>query len=91
MNAKTQCFITKNTMLVLFKVMIHRGVNEIPEAHIMKRWTRNARDYEYPNEVCTTAGEQLGQSLLFANALDVVKSTERPKSWRNFDEVSEHG
>lgn len=64
-------------MLVLFKVMIHRGVNEIPEAHIMKRWTRNARDYEYPNEVCTTAGEQLGQSLLFANALDVVKSTEK--------------
>lgn len=57
--------------------MIDLGIKEIPEAHIMKRWTRKARDYEYPNEVATAAGEQLGQSLLFANALDVVKSTDR--------------
>jgi hypothetical protein len=47
----------------------------------MKRWTRDARDYDYPDEVCTSAGEQLGQSLLYANALDVVKSTEKdPKA-----------
>lgn len=61
--------------------MIACGVKEIPKAHIMKRWTRDARDYEYPDEVCTSAGEQLGQSLLYANALDVVKSTEKaPKA-----------
>lgn len=47
----------------------------------MKRWTRDARDYEYPNEVCSSVGQQLGQSLLFANALDVVNSTEKgPKA-----------
>jgi hypothetical protein len=47
----------------------------------MKRWTRNARDFEYPDEVCTSAGEQLGQNLLYANALDVVKSTDKnPKA-----------
>jgi hypothetical protein len=61
--------------------MIHHGVKKIPQAHIMKRWTRDARDYQYPNDVCTSAGEQLGQSLLYANALDVVKSIEKdPKA-----------
>lgn len=48
----------------------------------MKWWTRNDCDYQYPNDVCTTAGEQLGQSLLYANALDVVKSTQRNKKAR---------
>jgi hypothetical protein len=61
--------------------MIDCGLNKIPEGHILKRWTRNARDYQYPDDVCTIAGEQLGQSLLFANALDVVKSTvKNPKA-----------
>lgn len=40
----------------VFKVMIRRGVKKIPQAHIMKRWTRDARDYQYPNELCTSAG-----------------------------------
>lgn len=57
--------------------MIHNGVKKIPQAHIMKRWTRDARDYDYPDEVATSAGQQLGQTLLYANALDVVKSTEK--------------
>lgn len=43
----------------------------------MKRWTRNARDFEYPDEICTSAGEQLGQNLLYAHALEVVKSTDK--------------
>jgi fructose-specific phosphotransferase system component IIB len=61
--------------------MIDCGVKKIPEAHIMKRWTREARDYQYPDDVCTSPGEQLGQSLLFANALDVVRSTDKnPKA-----------
>lgn len=61
--------------------MITNGVKKIPEAHIMKRWTRNAHDFEYPDEVCTSAGEQLGQNLLYANALEVVKSTDKnPKA-----------
>lgn len=30
--------------------MIDFGVNKIPEAHILKRWTRSARDYQYPDE-----------------------------------------
>ncbi|CAN6233845.1 unnamed protein product [Urochloa humidicola] len=28
----------------VLRVFIHLGVSEIPEAHIMQRWTRNARD-----------------------------------------------
>lgn len=43
----------------------------------MKRWTRDARDYEYNCEVATSTGQQIGQSLLYANALDVVKSTDK--------------
>lgn len=61
--------------------MIDLGIKKIPDGHIMKRWTRNARDYQYPDDVCTSAGEQLGQSLLYANALDAVKSTDQnPKA-----------
>lgn len=61
------------------EVMIHCGIKKIPTAHIMKRWTRDVRDYEYPAEVCPSATENLGQSLLYANALDAVKSTDNNK------------
>lgn len=61
--------------------MIHCGVKKIPEAHIMKRWTRSARHFEYPDDTCTSDGEQLGQSLLFINVLEVVRSTDKdPKA-----------
>lgn len=61
--------------------MIHRGVKKIPEDHIMKRWTREACDYHYPDDVSTSVGEQMGQSMLYANALDVVKATRKnPKA-----------
>lgn len=61
--------------------MIHSGVKEIPQYHVMKSWSKDARDYEYPKEASNEVEEQLGQRLLFANALDVVtKSGKAPKA-----------
>ncbi|TVU27405.1 hypothetical protein EJB05_30014, partial [Eragrostis curvula] len=66
----------------IIKVMIHTGVSKIPEAHILKRWTRNARDVVYPDALSSdsdSVGDQLLQSVLYGDALDVVRRANKDK------------
>lgn len=59
------------------KVMIHCGVSKIPETHIMKRWTRNARDFSYADDISSSGIDYLGHGLLFVNALEVVRLADK--------------
>lgn len=65
------------------KVLIHRGVSKIPTAHILKRWTREARDFAYPaigtDSNGTSMTDELLQSLLYVNALEVVGRAKNDK------------
>ncbi|CAN6213782.1 unnamed protein product [Urochloa humidicola] len=59
------------------KVLIHCCVNKIPEAHIMKRWTRDAKDFAYQNDTMSgLVDNQLRNNVLYANALEVVHTAE---------------
>lgn len=64
-------------------MLIHRGVSKIPSAHILKRWTREARDFAYPaigtDSNGTSVTDELLQSLLYVNALEVVGSAKNDK------------
>uniref|UniRef100_A0A0A9CVN5 Protein FAR1-RELATED SEQUENCE n=1 Tax=Arundo donax TaxID=35708 RepID=A0A0A9CVN5_ARUDO len=56
------------------KLLIHTGVTRIPEAHIMKRWTRTARDFVYLDDISSgPVSSQLSQNLVLVNALEVVR------------------
>jgi hypothetical protein len=56
-------------------VLIHIGAKKIPEAHIMKRWTQGAKDFDYPLSAASgSIDNQLISSILHVNALEVVQS-----------------
>jgi hypothetical protein len=58
-------------------VLIHCGVKEIPESHIMKRWTRDAKDFEYQIETRSNLVDtQLCNNMLYVNALETVQAVE---------------
>ncbi|RLN35449.1 hypothetical protein C2845_PM03G22420 [Panicum miliaceum] len=60
------------------KVLIHFGEKEIPQAQIMKRWTRGAKDFDYPSvERSGSIDNQLQQSVLYVNALEVAHSADK--------------
>ncbi|KAL6609415.1 hypothetical protein ACP70R_039384 [Stipagrostis hirtigluma subsp. patula] len=67
----------------VLRVMIQFGVGKIPECHIIRRWTRNARDIDehlladvsFDRRDAVT--NQLRQSLLFVNALEVVRAGDK--------------
>lgn len=64
--------------MLFAQVLIHCGAKEIPEAHIMKRWTRAAKDFEYPSPTSyDLVGNQLQNSVLFGNALELVQTAEK--------------
>jgi hypothetical protein len=60
----------------IIQVLIDSGVSKIPMAHILKRWTREARDFGYQdigagtNDASVT--DEHRHSLLHVNALEVV-------------------
>uniref|UniRef100_A0A0A9G7S4 Uncharacterized protein n=1 Tax=Arundo donax TaxID=35708 RepID=A0A0A9G7S4_ARUDO len=60
------------------KLLIHTSVTRIPEAYIMKRWTRAARDFVYLDDISSgPVSSQLSQNLLLVNALEVVRTVNR--------------
>ncbi|KAL6626809.1 hypothetical protein ACP70R_030535 [Stipagrostis hirtigluma subsp. patula] len=65
------------------KVMIHEGVSKIPDCHIMKRWTRWARDIDEHsmqqaiNQNHKSASQQIRQSILYVNALEVARAGDK--------------
>ncbi|KAK1653473.1 hypothetical protein QYE76_071278 [Lolium multiflorum] len=60
-------------------VIVNLGLPHIPEAHIMKRWTRNARDVlpphlvMYQKDTPAIQSRTFRHSLLYTNAMESVK------------------
>ncbi|CAL4989585.1 unnamed protein product [Urochloa decumbens] len=60
------------------KVLIHFGAKKVPDAHIMKRWTRQAKDFEYPLESGSgSISNQLRKNVLAVNALEVAQTADK--------------
>ncbi|RLN10022.1 uncharacterized protein C2845_PM11G25570 [Panicum miliaceum] len=60
------------------EVLIHCGVKNIPEAHILTRWTRGAKDFDYQFDSNPgSIDSELRNSVLYVNALEVVQSAEK--------------
>jgi hypothetical protein len=53
--------------------MIHLGLNQIPDFHIMKRWTKSARDIslpsvEGPEETELSLPKSFQHNIMYVNA-----------------------
>jgi hypothetical protein len=58
--------------------MIHLGLNQIPDFHIMKWWTKSARDIlgpsvEGPKETDLSLPKSFRHNIMYVSALEVVK------------------
>jgi hypothetical protein len=60
------------------QLMIHLGLNEIPDFHIMKRWTKAARDIlgpgvEGPVDTELSLPKSFRHNIMYVSALELVK------------------
>lgn len=62
----------------VIRLMIHLGLNEIPECHIMKRWKKSARDIlgptaEGPVDTLVSLPKSFRHNIMYVSALELVK------------------
>jgi hypothetical protein len=58
--------------------MIHLGLNQIPDFHIMKRWTKSARDILGPNiegsvDTEVSLPKSFRHNIMYVSALELLK------------------
>ncbi|XP_047079695.1 protein FAR1-RELATED SEQUENCE 5-like [Lolium rigidum] len=62
----------------VIRLMIHLGLNQIPNFHIMKRWTKSARDIlgpnvEGPSDTEVSLPKSFRHNIMYVSALELVK------------------
>ncbi|KAM0918561.1 hypothetical protein ACQ4PT_009054 [Festuca glaucescens] len=60
------------------QLMIHLGLNQIPDFHIMKRWTKSVRDIlgpnvEGPSDTEVSLPKSFRHNIMYVSALELVK------------------
>jgi hypothetical protein len=87
--------ISYNTT-IFFQVMDYMGVEEIPKRHILKRWTRDARDVllghleVYKNDHASGRSFTCRHSLLYKKALELVRLGDASaEAYERFDSLFE--
>ncbi|KAM0830185.1 hypothetical protein ACQ4PT_066373 [Festuca glaucescens] len=60
------------------QLMIHFGLNQIPDFHIMKRWTKSVRDIlgpnvEGPSDTEVSLPKSFRHNIMYVSALELVK------------------
>lgn len=63
---------------VYVQLMIHLGLNQIPDFHIMKRWTKSARDILGPNiegsvDTEVSLPKSFRHNIMYVSALELLK------------------
>ncbi|KAM0931875.1 hypothetical protein ACQ4PT_000135 [Festuca glaucescens] len=62
----------------VIRLMIHLGLNQIPDFHIMKRWTKSVRDIlgpnvEGPSDTEVSLPKSFRHNIMYVSALELVK------------------
>ncbi|KAM0929326.1 hypothetical protein ACQ4PT_001700 [Festuca glaucescens] len=62
----------------VIRLMIHLGLNQIPDFHVLKRWTKSARDIlgpsvEGPQETELSLPKSFRHNIMYVSALELVK------------------